>query len=73
MTQIEKLMTGDCPCFCATRGTCAVACSSLPVSRSCRQRFCTSENYDSCALLLAHLLRHSQPVAGRHSSDLLYK
>ena len=73
MTQLEKLMASGCPCFNPERGTCSVACSVLPVSRSCRARFCTSENYDSCALMLAHLLRHSRTAAGRYSSDLHYK
>jgi len=71
--QIDRLMARDCPCFCSARGTCSVACSPLPVSGKCRELFCTSENYDSCALLLAHLLRHSLSSAGPYSSDLLEK
>ena len=71
--QIDRLMSQGCPCFCSARSTCSVACSPLPVSGKCRELFCTSENYDSCALLLAHLLRHSQSAAGRYSSDLRSK
>lgn len=73
MEQLERLMASGCPCFSSIQGTCAVACSELPVSPSCRTRFCTSENYDSCALLLAYLLRHSRSAAGRYSGDLHHK
>lgn len=70
---MEKLRATGCPCYCTARGTCSVSCTALPISNKCRERFCTSDNFDSCALLLAHLLRHSQSAAGRYSSDLLTK
>ncbi len=70
---MEKIRTAGCPCYCTASGTCSVSRSVRPVSLSCLERFCSGENCDSCPLLLAHLLRHSESAAGSYSNDLLTK
>lgn len=50
----------SCPYECKVTDICAASLSSMTISSSARQKYCSNDNYDSCPLFLAKSLRKGQ-------------
>ncbi len=48
---------GDCPFGSSESGVCAASLSSMVIGTSRRQEYCSGDDYDSCPIFLARMLR----------------
>ncbi len=66
--QQSRLAEACCPFMCEAQQVCQVSISALRIDAH-RSRLCCSDDFDSCVIYLAHLLRRSRPK--RTDSDWL--